>query len=436
MCTRKSLLNAGFLVMLSCLLAPLLVACGGSSNSSTSTGPVTLTFWSWVPNLQSEVDLFENSHPNIKIKLENAGQSAAEYTKLETSLKANSGAPDVVQIELSHLPEFILTNKLVDLTQYGANDVKNDYVSWVWSQVTQGGKVYAIPQDSGPMGMLYRKDIFAQYHLSVPKTWAEFAQDAETLHKANPKIYLTDFPTNDPAQFEAFAAQAGSRPFKVSGTTVSVAVNDAGALKIANYWNPLINDKSVATAPDFTNDWYAGLGNGTYATWLTAGWGPVFLSGVAAKSAGKWAVAPLPQWNAGDTVSANWGGSTDAVTTQSQHPKEAAEFATWLNHDPASTLMLAQKQFLFPVLTSTLDNSAIDTPSAFFGGQKINDVFSAASKQIDTTYQWSPFESYVDNELQNQVAAAASGKYTLAQGLQNLQTSTVTYAKNQGFTVK
>jgi len=46
-------------------------------------------------------------------------------------------------------------------------------------------------------------------------------------------------------------------------------------------------DKTVASAPDFTNDWYAGLGNGTYATWLTRAWGPVFLSGVAAKSSGK-----------------------------------------------------------------------------------------------------------------------------------------------------
>ena len=62
----------------------------------------------------------------------------------------------------------------------------------------------------------------------------------------------------------------------------------------------LINEKAVATNPDFTNDWYTGLGNGTYATWLTAAWGPVFLSGVAAKSAGDWAVAPLPQWNASD----------------------------------------------------------------------------------------------------------------------------------------
>jgi multiple sugar transport system substrate-binding protein len=432
MFSHKFLFKAGFLLMLSCLLVPVLAACGGSG----TTGPVTLTVWSWVPNLQDEVNLFEKSHPDIKIKLENAGQSAPEYTKLQTAFKANSGAPDVVQIEYSHLPEFILTGKLVDLSQYGASAVKNDFIPWTMTQAMQGSKIYGIPQDTGPLGLLYRKDIFAKYHLAVPTTWAQFAQESVQLHKDDPSIYLTNYPTNDAAFFEALSAQAGSLPFSVSGTTVGISLNNAGSIKVANYWNTLISEKAAATTPDFTNDWYAGLGNGTYASWITAAWGPVFLSGVAAKSAGDWAVAPLPQWSAGQDVSANWGGSVDAVTTQSQHPAQAAEFAIWLNHDPTSSLMLAQKQYLFPVLTSTLNNSAIDVPYSFFGGQKINTVFTASSKHINTNYQWSPFQSYVDNQIQNQMSAAGSGKYSLAQALQNVQASTVTYAKNQGFTVK
>src|SRR6266849_6736940 len=221
---------------------------------------------------------------------------------------------------------------------------------WTWSQVTQGSKVYAIPQDSGPMGLLYRKDIFDQYHLAVPQTWAQYEQEAIALHKANPQIYMTDFPPSDPGWFNGLLWQAGSRPFKVNGTNVSININDPAALQVANYWGNLIDQKVVQTAPDFTTDWYTGLAKGTYATWVTAAWGPVFLSGVAAQSAGKWRAAPLPQWTAGGQATANWGGSTDAVTTQSQHPKEAAEFAMWLNHDQNSATMFAQKQFLFPVL--------------------------------------------------------------------------------------
>src|SRR5579884_3475809 len=175
----------GATLALVCLLVGFVAACGGSSTQGGS-GPVTLTFWSWVPNLQQAVNLFEKSHPNIKIKLQNVGSGSAEYTKLTTALKAGSGAPDVVQIEYAFLPQYELSGKLVDLSQYGANNLKSNFVPWVWGQVSQGSKVYAIPQDSGPMGLLYRTDIFQKYHLAVPTTWAQYAQEAIQLHQANP----------------------------------------------------------------------------------------------------------------------------------------------------------------------------------------------------------------------------------------------------------
>jgi multiple sugar transport system substrate-binding protein len=70
------------------------VACGGSEGA----GKVTLTFWSWVPDIEKEIKLFEEAHPDIKIKYVNAGQGTPQYTKLKTALKSGSGAPDVVQI--------------------------------------------------------------------------------------------------------------------------------------------------------------------------------------------------------------------------------------------------------------------------------------------------------------------------------------------------
>ncbi|MBV9231551.1 MAG: sugar ABC transporter substrate-binding protein, partial [Chloroflexi bacterium] len=319
-----------FTLILSITLVGFLAACGGSGTPGASGGPVTITFWSWVPNIQQAIDLFEKSHPNIKVKLQNVGSGQAEYTKLTTALKAGSGAPDVVQIEFSYLPQYVLTGKLVDLSQYGANNLKSDYVPWTWSQVSQGDKVYAIPQDSGPMGLLYRSDIFQKYNLPVPTTWAQYAQEALQLHKDNPKIYMTDFPPSNGTWFTALAWQAGSQPFRVNGTNVKINIDDAPALQVADYWGNLVKAGAVSTQTDFTNDWYAGLQNGTIATWITAAWAPTDLEGFAPKSAGLWRAAPLPQWTAGAEASANWGGSTDAVTTQSKHPAEAAEFAEWL----------------------------------------------------------------------------------------------------------
>jgi multiple sugar transport system substrate-binding protein len=428
--------RAGITLALTILLIGLLAACGGSSGApASSSGPVTITFWSWVPNLQQAVNLFEKSHPNIKVKLENVGAAAAEYTKLTTALKAGSGAPDVVQIEYAFLPQYILTGKLVDLSQYGANDIKNDFVPWTWAQVSQGGKVYAIPQDSGPMGMLYREDIFKKYNLPVPTTWDQFAQEAIQLHKANPRIYMTDFPPSNGTWFTSLAWQAGSQPFVVNGTNLKINIDDAPALKVADYWSNLVKAGAVSKLVDFTNDWYAGLQNGTIATWITAAWAPTDLAGFASKSAGLWRAAPLPQWTAGAQASSNWGGSTDAVTTQSQHPKEAAEFAEWLNSNPASAQLLSQKLFLFPAQLSVLSSSTFNTPSSFYGGQNVNQVFATSSQHVNTSFQWSPFQDYVFTQLGNQLSSAVAGKITFEQALHNTQKTVVSYAQAQGFTV-
>jgi multiple sugar transport system substrate-binding protein len=431
--TRTSLARLAHVGVATALFAATLG--GGISHAAPTKAPVTLTFWSWDPHLQDEVNLFEKAHPAIKVNLVNVGQGTPHYTKLRTALKAGSGAPDVVQIEFEYLPTFELTGKLVDLGQYGANSYKKDFVPWTWDQVSQGSKVYAIPQDSGPMALLYRSDIFAKYHLAIPTTWAQYQQEAVTLHKDNPKIYMTEFAANDGGWINSLLWQGGAWPFKVKGTSISIDFTSPQALKVINYWGDMVKAGVVTTVPNFTTSWYTGLTNGTIASWPTAGWGPVFLSGLAAKTAGKWHAAPLPQWTAGAHVSANWGGSTDAVTTQSQHPKEATEFAIWLNDNFQSASLFASEQFLFPVTKAVLNSSTFNSPKPFYGGQRVNGIFADASNHVDAGYQWSPFQDYVFSQLTTVLGNAVNGKTTFAAALTTLQSTLVGYAKNEGFTV-
>jgi multiple sugar transport system substrate-binding protein len=407
----------------------------GSGHSALAQAPVTLTFWSWVPNLQQQVNLFEKSHPTIKVNLVNAGVGLAQYTKLRTALKAGTGAPDVVQIEYQYLPTFELTGKLVDLSQYGANSYKNDFIPWTWDQVSMGTKVYGIPQDSGPMGLLYRSDIFAKYHLAVPATWAQLGQEAIALHKANPKVYLTDFTANEGGWFTALLWQAGVRPFKVKGTTLSIDVNAPAARQVANYWGDLVKADAVSTLPDFTTSFATALTTGALASWLVPAWGANVVAGAAGKTTGHWRAAPLPQWTAGAHVFSNWGGASDAVTTQSQHPKEAAEFAIWLNDNVQSASMFVTVQSEFPVTKAVLNSPSLDAPQPFYGGQRTNKIFADASSHIDLGFQWSPFQDYVYTQMQNDFANAINARTSFAAALDTLQNTLVNYAKAQGFTV-
>ena len=430
--TRRDFLKMGGGALAGTYAMGGLAGCGGGSVG----GPTELTLWAWLPDFQAQVDMFEKAHKNIKVKLVNAGQGEDEYQKLRTALKAGSGAPDVVHMEFQYIPTFRQIDGLADISEYGANDYKSDFAPWTWDQVSEGDAVYAMPWDSGPMALLYRKDIFDEYSIEVPTTWDQFAQEAEKLHKADPETYLADFTPEDGGWLTGLMWQAGARPFEVDGTKVSINMDDPAIMKVSEYWGDLVERGVVATDPGFTNDWYRSFAKGIYATWPTAAWGPVFLEGVAGESKGKWRAAPLPQWEEGADASSNWGGSTLAVTTQSENAEEAAQLAIWLTHDPKPTELYTTKQFLFPVLNDLLDSPEFrNRKFDFYGGQAVNSVFVEASNNVNKGFEWSPFQDYVYTQMVEQFGAAATGDTEFSQVPVNLQDKVTSYAKQQGFKV-
>lgn len=430
---RRSFRPIALGVTILSLMTLVMTACGGGS---TSSGPVKLTFWSWVPGLQDQVTAWNTSHPNIQVTLQNIGAGTSEYDKLKVALKAKSGAPDIAQMEYQYVPTFTTTKSLVDLSAYGATAVKDQFVPWTWAQVSSGSAVYGIPQDSGPMGLMYRQDILDQYGLTVPTTWDQFAQEAATLHKANPSIYLGNF-TADPGHFFGLLWQSGAKPFVVNGTSVKIDFSSPEVTRVAKLWGDLITSGNLSPLDTYTNDWNTALGNGTIASWTAGAWGPGVVEPAAADTSGKWRVAEMPQWTAGAHVDGNYGGSVDSVISTTAHPKEAAEFAIWLNTNSDTTLQFATgKASLFPTTNATLTNSSwADTPVTFWGGQAVHKEFATYSQSIDVNFSWSPFQDFVYSTYSDQVVEVVAGSITFEQAMKNLQDKVTTYAKDQGFTV-
>ena len=428
----KSFSQFALLILTVLVLAPL-AACGGSTatgnggGGSSSNSPVTLTFASWVPGVDKAAALFTASHPNIKIDVQSVpAGSNGTYAKFLTEIQAKN-APDLGQVEYQFLPTFEGTGGLLDMSAYNAASVKSDFVPWTWNQSTQGSAIYAIPQDTGPMAMFYRADLFKKYGIAVPKTWADYAAAAAKLHAANAQYYITDFPPKEAGQYIGYAWQAGSKWFRINGQSWSVGINDAASKEVGNYWQGLLDKKLVKTDPD--------LQTGGAATWISAVWGANTILSNAPKTSGDWAVAPMPQWSAGQNVAGNWGGSTTVVFKNSQHPKEATEFAMWLNTNKDSVNSMITTAQLYPALTSLQSTPASAAVKTFYGGQDIFSTFKDASNNVDVNFQWGPTMNQVFTDIGDNFSNAVDGKTTLSASLDSVQTSTIAAMKKQGFSV-
>jgi multiple sugar transport system substrate-binding protein len=402
-----------------------------------STGKVDLTFTSWIPGIQPVVDVWNKANPDIQVAVQTGPNgNAGTYQNFFNQLKAGN-APDLGQIEYDALPNFRVQDGLTNLGACpGVLDAKSKFVDWTWGQVSFGEakSAYAIPQDSGPMAMFYRADLFKAHNIAIPTTWAEYAKAAVEVRAAGG--YITNFSPGDVNQFAGFVWQAGGKWFGNDGDKWSVGLTTDKSTKVAAFWQDLIDRDLVSTYPGWTPEWDNAYNTGAAWTWNSAVWGANSIVSGAPATAGKWAVAPSPQWKAGDKAAGNWGGSSTAVFKGSKHPAEAAKFALWLNTSDESLTMLNKAANLYPATKAGLDLPVLKEGVPFYGGQPIYDVFAKASGQVSPDFVWGPTMTQTYNDVSDGFKAAVSKKGTLADALKSGQASTIAALKAQAIPVK
>lgn len=408
-------------------------ACGGGGGDETdgaaggscepASGQVTLDYWSWVPGIQKAIDVWNKENPDIQVKLKTVPSgNAGTYQNLSNALKADK-APDLGQVEYDSLASFRLKQGLTDISSCpGVKEAGDKFVDWTWSQVEFGadGKdgVWAVPQDTGPMALFYRKDIYDQLGMKAPATWDEYAEQARKLKKEGK--FITHFSQTDPNWFTGLLWQNKATMFERDGDAWKVTVDRPESRQVADYWQKMIDDKLVATdLQGFSPALYKAWNTGEVVTWVSAAWGYSTIRDNAKSADGKWAVAPMPQWKAGDQQAGNWGGSTTTVMGGSEHPAEAAKFALWLNTDPEALAILNREGGLYPAAKAGLELPALQQPVDFYGKQKIFDVFAQASANVDTGFTWGPTMTDTYRYLSDGTANVIGGKTTLSDVLKD-----------------
>jgi multiple sugar transport system substrate-binding protein len=441
---------------LALLLTGAIAACGGDgdgdggsaqkptncTNKITKPDAPVVTLWAWYPNTQLVVDNFNKAHDDVQVCWTNAGAGGDEYDKFQTAVTAGKGAPDVVMLEADRIATFQVQKALVDLTDKGYQDVKANFSDGAWKDLSVGSGVYGAPIDGGPMGMIYRKDIFDKYKITPPTTWAEYEAAAQKVKDAGGPLF-GDFPANQPAYVTALLYQNGAQPFTYDPANkgeISIKLNDEASKKVLDYWAGLVKKGLVGKQDQFTPEYIAGVIGGKYGTYLSAAWAPGYLQGAGVgkgADAKVWATAPLPQWDPANPVSVNWGGSAFSVTSQAKDPALAAKVAFGVYADDASLKDGWTNQIIFPLNLKVLQAPEfVDAKVGFFDGQQANKEVYVPAANAYKGMTYTPIGQYFYTAFTKQIAAINDGSKTGSEAADALQEDVVKYAKEQGLTVK
>lgn len=428
---------------LAAVTAMAVTACSGGTDEGTGAatsaapgGKVELNFWTWAPGMEEIVDVWNAANPDIQVTVNTQDGGDPAVTKLLTAIQAGSGAPDIMQTEYQKVPTLVASDALADISDVVSEDLAAHYAEGVWNGVTLGtDAVYGVPQDSGPMQLYYREDIFEEMELEVPTTWDEYAELAREVREKDPTKYLGTFSANDAGWFTGLVQQAGASWWGIEGDSWTVSVADEATLKVADYWGGLVEEGAINNKPMYTPEWNAALNDGSEIAWLSAVWAPGVLAGNAGDTAGSWRMAPMPQWDTASPSTGNWGGSATSVTSQSEHPAEAVQFIEWMNSSQEGVNLLADSG-LYPADIPG-QAEALSDPPAFMANQE--DFYELAGQTAATagSFTFGPNVNVTYSAYNDEFAKAAEAKDAAAfrAAVESMQQITVDDLKNSGFSV-
>ena len=410
--------------------ALILTGCAGGTED-TSSGPVTLTYWTWAPGVAEVVDTWNAENPDIQVKVEEPAGADDIVAKVLASQRAGEG-PDIFAAEYQKVPNLVLSGAGYDITDL-IGDAKGDFTDATWSLTTVGDSVYAVPQDTGPMVFLYRADIFEEHGWTAPTTFDEYAALAAEVRTALPDTYLGGYP-DEGATLAAYSMQAGAQWWSTDGESWSVDIDGKETQQVVDFWEPLVTNDLIDKKHFFTPEWNTSLNDGTLISWMVGVWGPGSIASVAPDTEGLWRIAKMPSWN-GETATGLFGGSSAMVGSTTKHPEEAVKFLTWLNGSKEGSSLLAEAG-LFPASTAGQESlSLLDVPVLVSGQDDFWEV--AADIASDTaTFTWGPNVQMAFDSFSDAMQSSVTNKTPFVDALTKTQDAVVSDLEKTGFTVK
>lgn len=218
-------------------LASALVISGCSSNTTESAnksnsgsakndGSINMKIMWWGSDQRHEattkaLKLYEEQHAGLSFTPEYTAWDGY-WSKLPT-LAASGTLPDIMQMDAAYIQSYVKRGLLADLSELDLSGIVDEQVL---ENVKIDGKLYGVPLSYNGQAMVYNKNAFEQYGISLPRnnwTWEEFFEYAREARTKLPEdVYPIDDLRNIWEWYQFYQTSKGLGPIFKDGTTFNL----------------------------------------------------------------------------------------------------------------------------------------------------------------------------------------------------------------------
>ena len=383
-------------------LALVATGCAGGGGTDPNE-PVTLTLatfndFGYTDELLAEFTA-ETGIEVVHNKAATSNDARANYfQKL-----GKSGLADVEAVEIDWFTEAM---QYADLLAPVPADLQGRWLDWKEASATDSaGNLIAYGTDIGPQGICYRSDLFAAAGLPTDRAevaalfdgdWDNFFQIGADYKAATGKPFI------DSAN-SVLQGMVNQLDIAYEETDGSIVATDNPEIQAAY---EAVTSKAVPIAAysgQWSEDWFASLASGEFATMLCPGWMLGVISGNAPETTG-WDIADAFPGGGG-----NWGGSYLTVPANGANVEAAGQLAAWLT-SPETQMKAFANAGTFPSQVDALSSDELAAATnEYFNNAPTGEILTARAEAITVATFKGPKYFQFHDALQNAVTRVFDG---------------------------
>ncbi len=380
-----------------------LVVSGCAASGGESTDDVTLTLATFNDFGYTDELLAQFTEETGIAVVHNKAATSNDARANYFQKLGKTGLADVEAVEIDWFTEAM---QYADLLAPVPAELEGRWLDWKEASATDSeGNLIAYGTDIGPQGVCYRADLFEAAGLPTDRAevaalfdgdWDNFFSIGADYTAATGKPFID----SANSVLQGMVNQLEIAYEETDGTIVATENADIAAAYDA------VVEKAVpisAYAGQWSEDWFASLSSGEFATMLCPGWMLGVISGNAPDVAG-WDIADAFPGGGG-----NWGGSYLTVPANGANVEAAQQLAAWLT-SPEVQMQAFANAGTFPSQVEALASDELAAATnEYFNNAPTGEILTSRAEAITVaTFKGEQYFQFHD-ALQNAVTRVFDG---------------------------